>query len=228
MGHTKEIARKEQEAETHGLLDWIPRPAWLSAVEQASEATPMRIEERVDGNEFVVRAEMPGIDPAKDVEINVHGVGWAASAHPTPTFSCPSGPDDQHRARWRSASKAQGPVVPGRDLGLWMGFRNGCWVGSTTSTRERAMYASAGDRLIIKGHHVGEPDRDAEILDVLGEDGGPPYRIRWEEDGHEGLFFPGPDAVLQHDGGDPSCVAQLRRAGLRVPSSSCAARPSVR
>ncbi len=71
MGHTKEVTRKEQEAEVHHLLDWIPRPTWLSAVEQAFEATPMRIEERVDGNEFVVRAEMPGIDPDKDVEINV-------------------------------------------------------------------------------------------------------------------------------------------------------------
>ena len=71
MGHTEEVTRKEQEVEAHRLLDWIPRPTWLSAVEQAFEATPMRIEERVDGNEFVVRAEMPGIDPEQDVEINV-------------------------------------------------------------------------------------------------------------------------------------------------------------
>lgn len=60
------------------------------------------------------------------------------------------------------------------------------------------MHASAGDRLVIKGHYVGEPDRDAEILEVRGEDGGPPYRVRWEEDGHEGLFFPGSDAVIEH------------------------------
>jgi hypothetical protein len=70
--------------------------------------------------------------------------------------------------------------------------------GLGTIDEGATMHASAGDRLIIKGHHVGEPDRDAEILDVLGEEGGPPYRIRWEEDGHEGLFFPGPDAVVQH------------------------------
>lgn len=60
------------------------------------------------------------------------------------------------------------------------------------------MQASVGDRLVIKSHHVGEPDRDAEILEVHGNDGGSPYLIRWEEDGHEGLFFPGPDAVVQH------------------------------
>ncbi|MGZ4690699.1 MAG: DUF1918 domain-containing protein [Acidimicrobiia bacterium] len=60
------------------------------------------------------------------------------------------------------------------------------------------MRASAGDRLVIKGHHVGEPDRDAEILEVCGDDGGPPYRVRWDDDGHEGLFFPGSDALVEH------------------------------
>ena len=59
------------------------------------------------------------------------------------------------------------------------------------------MQANTGDRIIIKGHHVGEPDRDGEILEVRGHDGTPPYRVRWE-DGHEGLFFPGPDATIQH------------------------------
>jgi len=26
----------------------------------------------------------------------------------------------------------------------------------------------------------------------------PPYQVRWTEDGHEGLFFPGPDALVEH------------------------------
>lgn len=58
--------------------------------------------------------------------------------------------------------------------------------------------AEVGDRLVIKGHHVGEPDRDAEILEVHGDDGAPPWVVRWEEDGHEGLFVPGSDAVIEH------------------------------
>ena len=37
------------------------------------------------------------------------------------------------------------------------------------------MRANVGDRIVIKGHHVGEPDRDAEILEVHGEGGVPPY-----------------------------------------------------
>ena len=59
------------------------------------------------------------------------------------------------------------------------------------------MEASVGDRIIIKGHRLGEPERDAEILEVRGHDGEPPYVVRWD-DGHEGLYFPGTDAVVQH------------------------------
>ena len=59
------------------------------------------------------------------------------------------------------------------------------------------MQASVGDRIVIKGHHVGEPDADGEIVDVRGTDGGPPYLVRWES-GHESLFFPGPDATVEH------------------------------
>ena len=58
------------------------------------------------------------------------------------------------------------------------------------------MQAKVGDRIVIKGHHVCEPDRDAEILEVHGPQGAPPYVVRWSDDGHEGLFFPGPDATL--------------------------------
>jgi len=60
------------------------------------------------------------------------------------------------------------------------------------------MRAAPGDRLVVKGHHVGEPDRDAEILEVRGENGDPPYFVRWSDDGHEGLFFPGTDAEVEH------------------------------
>jgi hypothetical protein len=59
------------------------------------------------------------------------------------------------------------------------------------------MHADVGDRLVIKGHHVGEPERSAEILEVHGEEGGPPFVVRWDDDGHQGLFFPGPDATVE-------------------------------
>jgi hypothetical protein len=60
------------------------------------------------------------------------------------------------------------------------------------------MKAKVGDRLVIKGHHVGEPDRDAEIIEVRGDDDGPQFVVRWDDDGHEGLYFPGSHAVVEH------------------------------
>jgi hypothetical protein len=65
-------------------------------------------------------------------------------------------------------------------------------------TRRCAVKAAEGDKLVVKGHHVGEPDRDAEVLEVRGTDGGPPYLVRWSDDGHEGLYFPGSDALAVH------------------------------
>jgi hypothetical protein len=58
------------------------------------------------------------------------------------------------------------------------------------------MHAAVGDRIVIKGHHVGEPDRDAEILEVKGTDGGPPFVVRWSDSGHVTTFFPGGDAEV--------------------------------
>ncbi|CAN5840810.1 hypothetical protein BH23ACT4_BH23ACT4_09500 [soil metagenome] len=59
------------------------------------------------------------------------------------------------------------------------------------------MKAKPSDRLVIEGHRVGEPRRDAEILEVRGEDGAPPYLVRWSDDGHETLLFPGNDATVE-------------------------------
>lgn len=60
------------------------------------------------------------------------------------------------------------------------------------------MGASPGDRLVIRGHRVGERVRDGEILEVLGENGGPPYVVRWSDDGHVSRIFPGSDAYVEH------------------------------
>ena len=44
--------------------------------------------------------------------------------------------------------------------------------------------------------HVGETDRGGEIIEVKGDSGTPPYLVRFD-DGHQGLVFPGPDAVVE-------------------------------
>lgn len=59
------------------------------------------------------------------------------------------------------------------------------------------MKAKIGDRIVVKGYRIGVPDRDCEVIEVHGADGGPPYLVRWGDSGHETLFFPGSDASVQ-------------------------------
>jgi len=59
------------------------------------------------------------------------------------------------------------------------------------------MDANVGDRIVVRGHQVGDGDRRGEIVEVHGADGAPPYVVRWS-DGHQGLFFPGSDATVEH------------------------------
>lgn len=68
----------------------------------------------------------------------------------------------------------------------------------TKDAVESSIRGAVGDRLIVRHHHLGERDRDAEILEVLGPDGQPPYRVRWSEDGHESILRPGTDVVVEH------------------------------
>ena len=48
----------------------------------------------------------------------------------------------------------------------------------------------------IHGRSVGSHDEVAEILEVRGDDGQPPYLVR-HPDGHESVIFPGPDCEVE-------------------------------
>lgn len=78
--------------------------------------------------------------------------------------------------------------------------------------------ARAGDRLVIHPHHLGEPARDGEILEALGDGDGPPFRVRWEDGGRETILFPGSDAFVEH------LAAPARRARRRRPGSGTGTR----
>jgi hypothetical protein len=65
-------------------------------------------------------------------------------------------------------------------------------------TKGVSMHAKPGDHLVIQGHHVGETNKEGEILEVRGAGGEPPFLVRWSDDEHETLVFPGSDAVVQH------------------------------
>jgi len=65
------------------------------------------------------------------------------------------------------------------------------------------MRATIGDRLHIHGRTVGQGEHVAQIVEVRGADGQPPYLVRYT-DGHEALVFPGPDAVIEPAAGQQS------------------------
>ena len=64
--------------------------------------------------------------------------------------------------------------------------------------RAAARRSAAGDRLVIAPHRQGERPRDAEVLEVRGADGGPPYLVRWEDTGRVSLHYPGSDSAVEH------------------------------
>ena len=54
-----------------------------------------------------------------------------------------------------------------------------------------------GDVIVVAAHRVGEPERTAEIVEVLGDAARPHFRVRWD-DGRETIFYPGSDAIVRH------------------------------
>ena len=69
---------------------------------------------------------------------------------------------------------------------------------------QSALRAAPGDRLVIRGHRVGEPEHDAEVLEVLGDDGGPPFLVRWEDSGRVSRLYPSSDAYIEHFAHEPA------------------------
>lgn len=65
------------------------------------------------------------------------------------------------------------------------------------------LVAHEGDRIVISGHRVGEPERRGLIL-ATNPGGLPPFTIEWDDEEGERLFFPGSDAhiVSGHPHGD--------------------------
>jgi hypothetical protein len=59
------------------------------------------------------------------------------------------------------------------------------------------MQAHVGDRIVLEGIHVGDRRRVGVIVELRREDGTPPYLVRWLDDGHEALIFPGSEARIE-------------------------------
>jgi hypothetical protein len=57
------------------------------------------------------------------------------------------------------------------------------------------MRARVDDRIAVETTTLDVRRRGGVVLEVLGTDDQPPYRVR-SDDGHESVYFPGPDAHI--------------------------------
>jgi len=60
------------------------------------------------------------------------------------------------------------------------------------------MHAKQGDQIVIETATLDVLRRRGEVIEVLGEGELEHYRVRWQ-DGHESVYFPGPDARVVSD-----------------------------
>lgn len=59
------------------------------------------------------------------------------------------------------------------------------------------MDAHPGDQLVIRGTHVGQHNRKGTVLDARGPGDTEPFVVRWDDNGHTTLFFPGSDCMVE-------------------------------
>jgi len=98
-------------------------------------------------------------------------------------------------------------TLPGRDLYREIAEALGLPFGpprdiedtevAPSASPARGLPAEVGDLIEIRGQVVGGRPRRAEILEVRGEPGHEHFRVRWEDDGHESIYFLADDAVIR-------------------------------
>ena len=62
------------------------------------------------------------------------------------------------------------------------------------------MRARPGDHVVIETKKVGGAPRRGQIVEVLSGAGGERYRVRWDSDQHESIYFPAPGARVEPSG----------------------------
>ncbi len=87
------------------------------------------------------------------------------------------------------------------------------------------MQAQIGHRVVVDGHHVGEPAREGVVLEILPDDQGEHYRVQWDLGG-QSILFPQSDCRIVHPESGEAIIAvterhahtiDLRVAGVEDP-----------
>ena len=88
------------------LLDWLDAP-WAPLL-PFSPANMFRVEDYIKDNRYVVRAELPGMDPEQDIEITVGGGALTIHAERREEQK------ESHRSEFRYGSFTRTVVLPER------------------------------------------------------------------------------------------------------------------
>jgi len=88
-----------------GVLDWADSP-WVSLF-PFPPARSFRIEDYVEAGRYVLRAELPGLDPAKDVSVTLDGDMLTISAERSEEVK------EEHRSEFRYGSLTRSVRLPG-------------------------------------------------------------------------------------------------------------------
>jgi len=78
------------------------------------------------------------------------------------------------------------------------------------------MRASVGDRVVVVSNKVDGHVRDGRIAELRHDDGSPPYVVEWSDGGQTGLFFPGPDAHVEHPTGEQPTTSEDQSSPAHV------------
>jgi len=62
------------------------------------------------------------------------------------------------------------------------------------------MKAKVGDEIVVDSVDLGGQTRRGEVLEVRSEDDDEHYVVRWDDNGHETIFYPGSTSHVVHPG----------------------------
>ncbi len=97
---------RRQTARHPDLLDWLNAP-WMPLLPFTAAHT-FRVEAYLEDNRYIVRAELPGMDPDKDVEITVDGRTLTIHAERREEHKEP------HRSEFHYGSFTRSVLLPAR------------------------------------------------------------------------------------------------------------------
>ncbi len=98
------IVRRDSAARFPDLLDWLDTP-W-SALLPFSGAQTFRVEDYLEDGNYVIRAEVPGVDPEKDIEITVEAGTLTIRAQRREEHQ------EAHRSEFRYGSFSRSVTLP--------------------------------------------------------------------------------------------------------------------